>query len=57
METYSVNASPTSVELKTVLWPDVRFYDKQVEIIESVERNFVTVVPAGNKLGVYPPIG
>lgn len=33
------------------MWPQVRFYDKQVEVIDSVERNEETYVPAGNKLG------
>jgi len=32
-------------------WPDVRLYDKQVEIIYSVRDNIETVVPAGNGLG------
>ena len=37
--------------LKNRLWPDVQFYDKQWEVIESVERNTETYVPAGNMLG------
>lgn len=37
--------------LAAYLWPDVRFYDKQVEIILSVEQNKKTYVPAGNMLG------
>ena len=37
--------------VKEALWPDVRFYDKQVDVIESVVRDLVTVVPAGNELG------
>lgn len=37
--------------LQKLLWPDVRFYRKQREIVESVERNARTFVPAGNKLG------
>lgn len=36
--------------IRTV-WPDIRLYDKQVQIIESVEENEETVVPAGNGLG------
>lgn len=46
-------------ELKHFLWPDykpdgsrnVMFYDKQWEIVESVEQNIETYVPAGNMLG------
>jgi hypothetical protein len=34
-----------------VFWPDTVFYEKQVEIIESVRDNVETYVPAGNKLG------
>lgn len=37
--------------LQKLLWPDVRFYDKQREIILSVERNARTFVPAANKVG------
>lgn len=37
--------------LKEVLWPDVWFYDKQVEVIESALVNRETHVPAGNMLG------
>ncbi len=37
--------------LKELLWPEVRFYRKQIEIIDSVLRNRETYVPAGNKLG------
>lgn len=37
--------------LANVLWPDLKFYDKQVEIIRSVWRDNETYVPAGNKLG------
>lgn len=32
-------------------WPDVRFYDKQWEIINSTVHDGETVVVAGNKLG------
>lgn len=32
-------------------WPDVRFYDKEREIIYSVRDNDETYVPAGNQLG------
>lgn len=32
-------------------WPDMRIYDKQAEIIESVRDNDETIVPAGNQLG------
>lgn len=33
------------------LWPDERLYDKQAEIVVSVEENVETVVVAGNQLG------
>lgn len=39
------------LKLKDILWPDVYFYDKQKEIIESVQNNDETIVPAGNMLG------
>ena len=37
--------------LKQLLWPNVRFFNKQVEVIESVRDNVETYVPAGNMLG------
>lgn len=37
--------------LKAALWPDVNFYDKQLQIIESTFTCPETYVPAGNKLG------
>lgn len=37
--------------LADLLWPDVRFYNKQWEIIYSVHLNDETFVPAGNMLG------
>lgn len=37
--------------VQSVVWPDVRFYNRQREIIRSVDRNHVTIVPAGNMLG------
>lgn len=40
-----------ALALKEFLWPEVKFYDKQVQIIDSVFRNRETYVPAGNKLG------
>lgn len=41
----------TTRRIKDALWPHVDFYDKQWEIIDSVEQNVETYVPAGNKLG------
>ncbi len=35
-----------------IQWPAVEFYDKQREVIDSVERNKQTYVVAGNMLGV-----
>lgn len=37
--------------LKEVCWPDVTFYDKQVEMIYSTWENYETHVVAGNMLG------
>jgi hypothetical protein len=37
--------------IKEVVWPQVTFYDKEVEIIESTFANVETHVVAGNKLG------
>jgi hypothetical protein len=34
-----------------VLWPGLRFYSKQEEVIESVQDSVETYVPAGNMLG------
>lgn len=39
------------ITLAKALWPDVKFYDKQIDIIYSVWNNDETVVPAGNMLG------
>lgn len=39
------------LEFASVMWPDVRFYKKQKEIIYSVERDDETIVYAGNMLG------
>lgn len=39
------------IKLGKLLWPDVRFYDKQKQVIYSVVENDETFVPAGNMLG------
>lgn len=39
------------LRFKALCWPDVMFYDKQIQIIESVRDNDETFVPAGNMLG------
>lgn len=36
---------------KELCWPDLHFYDDQVAIIQSVNDNIETYVPAGNMLG------
>jgi hypothetical protein len=36
---------------KELCWPNIHFYDDQVEIIQSVSANVETIVPAGNMLG------
>lgn len=38
-------------EFKKMFWPNVVFYNKQIEVIESVRDNYETIVPAGNQLG------
>lgn len=38
-------------QLKRLLWPKVTFYDKQVQVVQSVWDNDETVVTAGNMLG------
>jgi hypothetical protein len=45
----AVNRDP--LKLAKVLWPDVRFYNKQRETIYSVWENDETYVPAGHMLG------
>lgn len=39
------------IELAKVLWPDVKFYKQQREVIYSVVENVETFVVAGNMLG------
>lgn len=39
------------VKLVSVVWPDLKLYDKQAEIMRSVWDNDETYVPAGNMLG------
>lgn len=39
------------VKFVQLCWPDVKLYDKQVEIMYSVRDNDETIVPAGNQLG------
>lgn len=39
------------LKFAALMWPDVQFYDKQAEVIQSVITDDVTVVPAGNMLG------
>lgn len=36
---------------KELCWPEITFYDDQVDIIRSVQNNVETYVPAGNMLG------
>jgi hypothetical protein len=47
---------PTADPLRLAarLWPDVRFYQKQREVIAAVEDCDEVFVPAGNMLGVCP---
>jgi hypothetical protein len=40
------------LQLAEIMWPGVRFYDKQREILQSVVDNDETVVVAGHMLGV-----
>ncbi len=39
------------IKFANLMWPNVRFYNKQKEIIYSVRDNDETVVVAGNMLG------
>jgi hypothetical protein len=39
------------VQFLRLLWPDMRLYDRQEEIVYSVKYDSNTVVPAGNMLG------
>jgi len=39
------------LEFLSVMWPDIRLYDREREIVRSVQVNDETVVVAGNKLG------
>jgi DNA modification methylase len=39
------------LKFKELCWPDIKLYDKQVDIIYSVVENDETYVPVGNKLG------
>lgn len=42
---------PDPIKFGKLCWPDVEFYDKEVEIIYSVEDNVETFVPAANMMG------
>src|SRR5438094_856142 len=39
------------IKLAKALWPEVKLYDKQIDILYSVLENDETYVPAGNMLG------
>lgn len=39
------------LRFKNILWPQMEFYDKEIDIIYSVKENFETVCVAGNMLG------
>jgi hypothetical protein len=39
------------LKMAKILWPEVNFYDKQRDVIYSVEENDETVVPAANMMG------
>lgn len=39
------------IELGKIFWPDTLLYDKQVDVVYSVQDNDETYVPAGNMLG------
>jgi len=42
---------PDPVKFGRILWPDVKFYDREVEILYSLVDNDETVCVAGNMLG------
>lgn len=50
-EDYTTELVENPLLFKELCWPDIQFYDDQVEIIQSVNDNIETVVPAGNMLG------
>ena len=39
------------IKFVSMCWPEIRLYDKQKEMLESVRDNVLTVVPAGNDMG------
>lgn len=39
------------IQFAATLWPEVQFYDKQIQVIESVRDNDETFVVAGHELG------
>ena len=39
------------VKFQRLCWPEMTLYDKQVEILRSLQTNYETLVPAGNELG------
>jgi hypothetical protein len=45
------NVVTDPIAFQRALWPDISFYEKQIEVIESVAYDDMTVVPAGNMLG------
>lgn len=47
----SIDRVPDPLKFAALLWPDVKFYRQQQEIIYSVAENDETFVPAGNMLG------
>jgi hypothetical protein len=42
---------PDPLKLKNLYWPEVEFYQQQIDVIYSVWEDDETVVPAGNMLG------
>lgn len=39
------------LKLQRLMWPRVKFYDKEIEVVQSVKDSVETLVHAGNKLG------
>lgn len=46
-----ISAATDPIVFAKLFWPHVFFYDKQIEVIKSVEENDETFVVAGNMLG------
>ena len=51
MDAQAILALKDPLKLGRILWPQYDFYNKQRQVIYSVQQNDETHVPAGNMLG------